>query len=301
MASKQATATKGAAAAKGAGLGLWKILAIVLIAILAVGGLAYYKISGNLSPTAALPQFPRSANTSAPQGLSAAISQSSTSLAPLAEYMQANANSSQFHVFYNGSFAAHVAQISFIPSFSTPLNVRKSVYAGNSKFEINATGVPVAGDVDIQYLSLSNGTYVCTNFNASALSSNPSLLVTNKGSPECTQGSGISSALGELAQFNFSSLEYYGIQAQYNDSYQSSYMGAPCTFVDYSLTQSQDGSVGGIGSLQLCISNAYSVPVSIGMNLSTEGGNAFRLVLNESSIGNSASQGYTETLPYPVS
>jgi len=208
-------------------------------------------------------------------------------------------NMSEFAISYSGQVYAKGSGIESVVSFLSPLNVSYLKYESNESFDINATSASAFGDVNINYLNITNGTYTCTNFNSSAASSgNADKLLFGSRSEDCVNGNQIAGVnLARLAQFNFSQAAQYGIIMHYSALYQSQYDGMPCTYLYGNLSEvnSSAGNIGN-GEFGMCISDAYYVPLSLSAYISGVHG-VFSVSINETNITNYTSAAQVEKLP----
>jgi hypothetical protein len=279
--------------------------AIIVIAL--VIGIAYFlfthtsSISSQLSP---LPQF-QNTNAPVPTAIKSAFSGSSEAATyQLATLTQTElSNISQFTIIYNGSlYAQPSGALGVVATINTPLHIKESKYGGDLKFSINATGIPVVGNGDIDYLEISNATYLCTNFNSSALSSqNYGKIISSNKSISCLKSNDLAGIkLSSLAQFNLSILESIGIKINYTNIYQSTYRGIPCTYISGALMQnSSNGTKIGAGSFEMCLSDKYYLPLSISLNFNSKA-IAVRTDINETYTANYSNQSYVDALPGPL-
>lgn len=202
------------------------------------------------------------------------------------------ANVTQLTITYSGTLQASGSVI----SISSPISINDYIYGTQRKFEINVSSIEGLGSADIAYLNITNGTYTCTNFNSSAVNSgNYENMVLGSHAITCRMTSSISGMdLGKLSEFNFSQLSQDGIQLQYNDIYQSTYMGTPCTYIAGTATAQGYGNNGGL--FQMCVSDVYYVPLSMSI-YGSGNGSTFALTINETAISNSSSLGSIDQIP----
>ncbi len=285
-----------------AGLGLGKIVAIIVVIIMAGGvGVLYLNSQHAISRT--LPSF-QNTNGTVPQAFrSISTSSESRATLTLATLTQTHlSNASQFGISYTGSIAAAGEGLTSLLSLDSPLYANYSSYGSELRFSLNATGVPVLGAAQLAFFNLSGGEYVCTNLNATALTSGnlPGAVLGNKAT-SCAKGNSLAGVnLAQVAAFNFSQLNSEGVQMGSYTVYQSVYDGTPCTYLTVPLSmQYANGTQYEQGSLGICYSDTYYVPLSLGAYLSGSKF-SFSLVLNESSISSIVPRGYVESLPGPV-
>ena len=190
-----------------------------------------------------------------------------------------------------------------VASISSPLRLNESKYANSTKLSANATNIPILGNGRLVYAVLANGTYVCTNFNTTALSSkNYGKVITNNNhNMSCVKEATIAGInIGGVARFNLSSLANQGIRISYAKDYPSTYKGMKCTYVSGNMTQlASNGTVTGSGKFGACISDTYYMPLSLAMSFSAQPASVF-INLNETSIGNYSNQSFVDSLPGPV-
>ncbi len=283
-------AGKAAEAGKG-GLSVGKLLlALVLLGIAAAA--LFFVFGRGAGGAPALPSY-LSSNATVPAAFSQVLAQNSTAMAGLSSMIADHINGTQqFHVNYSGvAYVKLSGSLAAVGAISAPVAMWIAKY--DTDRHLSASAESILGAINVQQLSLSNGTYVCTNLNVTA-AQNGNVGGIN-GNPHCSAGSGINGFdLTPLYSFNFSKLQYAGITFAVAQSYQSTYGGEPCTAVL--------GTLGGAvsGRFAMCMSDQYYVPLSIGINASGQGGD-FSIVLNETDIGNSSVQGVVDTIPYTLS
>ncbi|MGD0728579.1 MAG: hypothetical protein ABR981_00695 [Candidatus Micrarchaeaceae archaeon] len=280
-------------------------LAILIVIIIAAA--IFFVADINHSTQTYAPQLPSFPNVSSsipaafPNVLSEPSSQSTLQLKQLSQ--SSLSNISQFTILYNGSIQVRPSGFtSSIASVDSPIYMNESKYHSNLKLYIKATSLPVIGTGEIFFLNQTNGTFICTNFNASAASNGKySNLILGSRSISCINSDNlIGINFNQLAYFNLNELANFGINVAYQKSYQSKYNGIPCTFVSGNLTElGSNSSIIGKGAFEMCYSDTYYMPLSFSAYMNGNNG-AFAMNLNASSISNSSSQSYVESLPGPV-
>lgn len=206
----------------------------------------------------------------------------------------------EFNVSYKGSiyiqpngFAGTVTQI------NSPLYLNESKYHNDIKTVINATGIPILGSGDVVFVNLTNGTYVCTNFNATAISNaNYGKVIFGSRNNSCIKSDSLVGVnFKSIAYFNFSALQNDGLNLNYSQLYQSTYNGNNCTFISGTIPPPQLNSTNiGIGRFQMCVSDTYYIPLSL--TIYYNGAQVVVYInLNETSIGNYSKQSYVDSLP----
>jgi hypothetical protein len=293
-------APKPAEKKSNAGAALLLLLAIIIILLL-----AYWLWSNRASQTVlVLPAF-QSTGAAVPPAFANMLTQPSQqttlSLAQLSESQLSMLQ--QFSVSYAGSlYLQPGGTFASIAKVNSPLFMNESRFSQEIKLKIDATGLPVLGTGDIQYLNLTSGTFTCTNFNASAAATyNYANLLLGSRNTTCSYSNGLLGVnLNQVAHFNLTALEGTGLQLSYTTLYQSTYQGVPCTYIAGTMSKaSSSGANIGNGAFGECISDTYDTPVSFAMYY--VGQNAtVSTVLNETQIGNYSSQSYVESMPGPV-
>ncbi len=280
-------------------------VAIIVLIIVVIGVVV---IVGHSKTTQYQSQFPQFQNIggTVPAALNNILSQpSSASTSDLAMLAQSKlSNASQFSIKYNGSLSIQPSgALGAVTSINSPLYISESKYANNTKLSINATSIPILGSARIIYLAIANGTFTCTNFNSTAVSSGNygKLLLGNSHTLTCIKSSSIGGInLASIARFNISSISNEGIQLNYQKEYQSIYKGIPCTYISGNMTgPASNGTALGTGEFGTCISDTYYMPLSLAMYFN--GKQAYiSMNINETSIGNYSNQSYINSLPGPV-
>lgn len=286
----------GKAAATGAsvsGLGSTAI-AFVAIVLIAIGYLVLTSHNGSSGNN--FPSF--SKGTDATPAAFANIQGSSGSvptekLAKLTQTGLANAN--QLTILYNGSMNLQESLV----SINSPLYVSDMKYGKDQRFDINITNVQGIGHIEIVYINTTNGTFTCMNINSGALSNQDYQAVLFGNHSLTCRITDIIAGLdfSQLANFNWSQLTNEGVNLQYQQVYQSTYHGMPCTYIAGTVSASGSSSTGGL--FQMCMSDVYYVPLSMSLILSGSG-KSFSVTVNETSITNSASKSQIDSIPGPI-
>jgi len=205
----------------------------------------------------------------------------------------------QTTIVYNGDMKAQIGTggLSFLATFSSPVTIRSAKYTGQNKFDFNLTNLAPYGNINVLYANLTNGTFVCTNLNVSAIESTniAAILGGRSGQLACKR----SNYVGGLNMTSVSNLEFTQIDqitnVNYTTYYQSEWNGLPCTFINGTITplnRSQDWS----GLFQTCISNNYWIPLTMYIFLNSSQGRG-HLSVNETSLRSTANLTYIKTLP----
>lgn len=269
------------------------LLFIIIIAIVAIN---------NGNSKIAAPAFPKS-NMPIPAQLSSMSNLSSPAATQnLVTLAQSHLeNLSQYTISYSGTISIDPSGIAgTLASINSPFSVNYYKFHNSSRFDMNITTVPLIGRLDISYLNNSRGSFFCSNFNTTAISSkSPQAILSGSGVITCSNISSISVGVNvaQATNFNISAiLQGSGINFVYSTAYQTDYQGIPCTYLTGPVNNASSGQ---IGTFQMCISNTYYVPLSFLVHASTKQG-SFSLAMNETQITNSSSQNEVESLPGPV-
>jgi hypothetical protein len=287
-----------------AGIAINLLGALAITVIIAV---IYLIIFGTGSSKQYSPQMPKFQNTSAPLPATYSnvlIQSGGETTAHISSLAQNHTAAIRlFTVSYNGSLYVQPAGIvGSIAKVDSPLYLTESKYGSETKLYINATQLPILGEGEIAYINLTNGTFSCTNFNQSAISTKNfwKALLSNR-SVSCVKSNSLAGVnLGKIALFNLSVFSDLGLQLQYQTEYQSTYRGVPCTYISGIITQNASNiSSAGNGDFEMCESDTYYVPLSFEMYL---GNNKAQVYVNqnETAIGNYSQQSYVQSLPGPV-
>ncbi len=286
-------------ASKGA-IGIGAVV-MIIIALLVVVIVAIVVLNSQSAATAA-PAFSNN-NNPVPTQLSTMSTLSSIAatqnLVVLAQ--QHLANISQYTMLYQGTLKINPSGLAgAVASINSPFFVNVYKFSSASKFSLNVTSVPIIGRLNLAYVNSSNGSFLCSNVNTTAISGkSPQSALSGSGAITCANVSTLSTGINvaQVANFNLSSmLQGTGINFVYSKVYQTSYHGIPCTYLTGPIENSTSAQ---IGSFQMCISNTYYVPLSLWVSASNSQG-SFSMAMNETQITNSSSQSEVESLPGPV-
>jgi hypothetical protein len=281
----------------GGGMGIIGKILILLVALGIIGAGALFLLGpsllGSTPPAPALQTFSQSGTV--PASYSTVFQNPGSSMDNLTSLIKTNLDSDQqFHVNYTGTvyFASSNRALSLLGTVSSPTYLWLAQYNGSKHLSFTASAVSVLGSLNVQWLSYP---YVCANFNVAQASQGDITALLGSKQSSCTQGSVLGGVdLSQMYNFDFNQLSHFGINLVYNNSYQSSYRGTPCTVIAGTVS----GSAGN-GRFIMCMSDTYYVPLSIGINDTGPSG-SFAIFLNETSIGNSANQSVVTTPPYPT-
>lgn len=269
------------------------ILGVIVVIVLAGGVLLFLSQGSGQNASAQFPSFTQT-NAANPSGISGIKGMSGPAATQqLASLAQGGlSNVSQFTISYSGSILADYSVL----SVDSPLTVTLSKYGDNRRFAVNISNVEAFGPVSMIYINDTNGTYTCMNLNQTAMSDgNYQGVLLGSHAFTCSSSeiaAGIN--LGKISDFNFTQLSYSGVQFNYNQEYQSTYQGTPCTYLSGSITVPGSGSNGGL--FQECVSNVYYVPLSFSLyETGSKGG--VTLTLNETYISNSSSLSAISAMP----
>jgi len=286
------------------GIAINLVGALVIIVIVAI---IYLIIVGPGTTKQYAPQLPKFQNTSGtiPYELSNVLTQSDQQTTTQITALTQNhtAAVTLFTVSYNGSvYVLPAGIVGSITQVNSPLHIIESKYGQDRKLYINATQLPILGAGEIVYLNLTNGTFSCTNFNASAIETKNywEALLSNR-SVSCIRSNSLAGInLENIALFNLTTFTDLGLQLQYRTEYQSTYKGVPCTYISGIITQNASNiSSYGSGEFEMCESDIYYVPLSFELYFSN-GRAEVSVSQNETSIGNYSQQSYVDSMPGPV-
>lgn len=291
-----------AAAGVIAGMGLGKLLGIIaaVVIIVGAGAGAAIQYSSSSKISANPPALPNTNGTVLPQISSALKDSQGNVFIALSNLSQQYISSiPQTTVTYNGDIRAQVGQggLSFLATFSSPVMIKSTKYKGQNRFDFNVTDLAPYGNIRVSYANLTNGTFVCTNLNVSAIESTNigAILGQNRSQIMCKR----TNYVGGLNMTAVSNLEFTQIDqitnVNYTNYYQSEWNGMACTFINGTITplnQSQDWQ----GLFQTCISNNYWIPLTMYIYLYNSQGRG-HMSVNETSISSTANLTYITTLP----
>lgn len=211
-------------------------------------------------------------------------------------------------IYYTGT--ATVGR-SFL-TFSIPINVTYEHYNDSSRLILNATKIPLVGNLTAIYVRVnSTATYSCTKFS--------NFTITNGTSKapafQCSPTRGVSNLLQALENPNSTTTgsitggvatnSAFGVMLRsYGTRY---YKGMPCLFVTgsaNSTTRALQGTINSSYQMSMCLSGNYSVPLNFSL-IGSSGTNAtttshYSIILNEFFIGIPLSQASVAALPGPV-
>lgn len=266
----------------------FKALLAGIVALVAVVALVFY-LNSTSSFNPSLPYFPN-LGSSVPQAFAQLPTYQGAQAASAISSGESLylANVSQFSVNYAGSVYARGSGTAGLVSVSSPLYAGYSKYDNDELFFMNATSVSVLGDAEATYLDNANGTFVCSDFNISSNGSNIQGALFGSRNVTCNTGVQLAGIdLQKIAHFDFSQAQGLGVSMRYNNAYESSYKGMPCTYLNGTLEQiASNGTAIGLGAFGICVSDASYVPLSIAAYLSGNDG-SFSVILNETSMSNS--------------
>lgn len=285
-----------------AGMGMGKLLGIIAVVVILGGaatGAAYQYLNAS-HISANPPQLPRTNASVVPQISESLIANQGNVFIALSNLSQQYISSiPQTTIVYNGDMKAEIGSsgLSFLATFGSPVTIMSAKYTGQNKFDFNLTDLAPYGNIHVVYANLTNGTFVCTNLNLSAIeSTNIGAILGGRGSQlGCKQ----SNYVGGLNMTAVSNLEFTQIDritnVNYTDYYQSEWNGLPCTFINGTITplnSSQDWD----GLFQTCISNNYWIPLTMYIFLNSSQGRG-HMSVNETSLQSTANLTYIKTLP----
>lgn len=268
------------------------IISVIVALIVAAGG--WYALSSKSPGQMQFPTFAQTGNTTPQEFALIKSSNGGVATQALSTLAQGRlSNLTGFTVLYTGNLSAQYS----IVSINSQISVADYKNGTSRELSINVSSVPGVGPVQAVYLSVPKGIYTCMNLNMSAVRSGKVASVfTGRHVMNCLAASGIDGVnFGNIANFNLTQLSQGGTTFSYNQVYQSAYRGMPCTYIAGTITMQYNGG----GILQMCISNAYYVPLSLSMYIKSNQGSA-ALTLNETSIYNHTSFSAASSNPGPV-
>ena len=203
-----------------------------------------------------------------------------------------------FNVSYQGVANLGISDL----VLKIPIMLSYQKYYNNSRFYLDASGIPLIGNVTSTYINLANGTaYSCsleTSYNISSSAGTSSHRAVS-----CTpsqSGNGITSLISSYSsQVNSNSLSS-NATVQILGSRQ--YKGQGCVFVISKGSYSKTGNATSY-NVSMCLSNQYNVPLNLtltGSSSSAIGNTIISLSLNETSIGVPLTQAEVTSLPGPI-
>ncbi len=283
------------------------IIGIIVLLIIVVGVIVVLSShsSSSIQSQSQLPEF-QNLSGNVPAAFSGILSQSGQGATQTIAAVSTNhlSNTTEFSVSYKGILDVQPSgALGAVASISSPLYINESKYSNSTKLTFNSTSIPIIGSARLVYAALANGTYTCTNFNTSAVSSGNygQILSNSNRSIGCVKSSTIAGInIANIAKFNLSSLSDLGITLTYTKDYQSSYKGMGCTYIAGNMVQlASNGTSTGTGQFGACISDTYYMPLSLAVTFSSKVGSVF-VNLNETSIGNYSNSSFVNSLPGPV-
>ncbi len=282
-------------------LGGLNILFILgLLAVAAVAAIVVFHVLAPAKASTGVVSLPQS-NAPMPSNFAAAVSDKQNALSLLTKLSATHLqNQSTLNVTYTGSLYAKISGIPLISSFTTPVSLNYVKYYNDTRLVLGIS-LPVIGDTEVQYLELSNASYVCSNLNISAMvQSGPAAVFQHKKGWSCIEAIGsLNFSFSNLTGMNLPIMPELGIFPALNTSYQSEFNGMPCTYVKTTIPGTVvNGTVVGGGEMATCISNAYYVPLSFALYFAGKS-NSASMVLNESAIS-AAVPASSMQLPGPV-
>ena len=208
-------------------------------------------------------------------------------------------------------------------TMAIPVVISFEKYANNTRVGINATGIPVLGNLSIISISLANGTaYNCqsgASLFGSSYGTGAGTTVQAKPGYTCTktvQKSIVSSALNLSAQSQLNSTALNGTKVNFEGT--KSYRGQQCYLVGVNGTINQSAQAAGSSvqspfsagsgaykySASACLSPSYYIPLNVTFSLSSSAQNAsissINFVMNETSLSGQTSLAQISALPGPV-
>lgn len=278
------------------------IFAVLIIAALIA--LLYLSNASSQTYSPQLPAFPHT-NSTIPTSvpiLNQSGQQTSLQIAALTQ--NSLSNDSEFSISYNGTlYLKPSGLVGAVATINSPIHVKEERYYNELKFAANATSLPILGTGNLYFLSITNGTYSCSNFNTTAIASrNYGKIFLGSNNVSCIKSASLAGInLTQIASFNLSAFEQEGLQFNYTKRYQSVYDGMPCTVLSGSLSQPNTTNVSiNSGAFEMCLSDKYYVPLSFYMFFKNSHATGY-ISLNETTISNQSSKSYIESMPGSVS
>jgi len=256
-------------------------------------------------PQSELPQF-QNISGAVPSAFNGILTQPSLQATQSLAALSAShlSNATQFSVSYKGVlYIQPSGALGAIATVSSPLYINESKYGNSTKLSMNATSIPILGSGRMVYAALENGTFICTNFNTTAVSAGKyaQVLASSNHSTGCIKATTLGGInIGNIAKFNLSSLSSASIRLNYTKDYQSTYKGMQCTYISGNMVQlASNGTATGTGEFGACISDTYYMPLSLAISFNGKQASVF-MNLNETSIGNYSNKSFVDSLPGPV-
>ncbi len=208
------------------------------------------------------------------------------------------ASTVQFNISYSGMANIRVkgGELGDL-QFQIPLRINYEKYGNNSRFYINATGIPLIGNISAYYIGLANGTsYSCSALGGqffSNMSSNASGRITCQASHSI--GSNQYPSLLQSVQGQ------QGVRGTVKVIRSAVYNGQECLLTSIHGNGSIANSTASY-NITTCLSGQYYVPLNLTATASTanQSGYAVSLSLDELSIGIPVTQSEVTSLPGPV-
>jgi len=183
--------------------------------------------------------------------------------------------SNTFNITYNGYlYIQPSGWLSGIVNINAPLRIQEQIMGNSRKLFVNVSGLPGVGSALINYLESANGTFICTNFNATALKKSDIAKLSAQQMTCMKNNTLMGMNFSRLARFNFTQLQN-SANFNYTTLYQSTYNSAPCTYIAGTLQQQHNN---GKGSFYMCMSDIWGVPLTAGANLTNNQG-SFGIIL----------------------
>ncbi len=203
----------------------------------------------------------------------------------------------QFTAAYAGEVSARPSGFFSFISLSSPLSAGVYKYDNDVKLAVNATGVPIAGPIEVAYLNLTGGAQLCENFNMSEANTKDIMGFLFGSHKNVCRSTDSLAGLDPAASVNYwmSTLaSSYGLSLNYQTEYQSSYNGTPCTYI--AGTISNAGAQSGVGAFEMCVSDMYYVPLSFVTRFNMSG-YTISMGLNATSVAGAANGQVVDSVP----
>jgi hypothetical protein len=178
-------------------------------------------------------------------------------------------------------------------SLSSPIRASAYKYGNDVKLAANATDVPFMGPASLVYANLSSGSWVCTDFNMSALEHEDFAALLGGSRKVSCSGSG-ALPIGNLTAMLSGVLLYQGFTMNFSSEYQSSYNGTPCTYL--AGTMERGGAQPANGTFGTCVSDKYYLPLTLAAVLDN-GAGTVTISLNATEISTSSQLQDADSLP----
>lgn len=210
--------------------------------------------------------------------------------------------SNQFNVSYEGNANLELSNL----ALKIPILLSYQKYYNNSRFYIDATGIPLLGNITSTFVNLANGTsYACSrqttyslpSNNGSSSQSKISCIPSQSGNSLADMVSEYSSKFNSNSISNNTTVKILG---------QRQYKNQDCVLVELSGSDNKNNTVANYNAT-MCLSNQYNVPLNLTLSATesstsppSNGNTSLLLSLNEVSIGNPVSQASVTALPGPI-